>query len=1311
MARLYTGGAELGHAQADGLTINGAPTIDTAVKRTGAASYKATAVNAYHQRAFTGVLDRAYFFRCYYQFSNNPTGLHRLAKVMTAAAGGILFLEFLNGSRVLRITNSAGTVQATGTIVLNAGTWYQIEIMVDVPAAGNTPVEIRVDGVTEISGSFALGNTAPGQYRFGCTDGNLGGITALYYDDIAINDDQGSDQNSWPGAGSVYALLGAADPGTGTATTNWTKPGGATTNRHTSVGKPLVYQADSTSSADAEKFVRNPTNAASQFEIDVTDYTTAGIPAGDAIALVQPVAGTGSTSATDTTGSLEGLSNPVVASKAMTTFDNGIASATVTTWPRTDGNVVYNPSVTRGTRPRVRLARAAANRIVMCNLLALLVETSPPATIPISSGDTSVGADAQLVSSSSVSGDLGTGLNAQLANGNAPSVLFDGIDDRIITSVGGANITGNFMAAAIIKRNAMGGNREVIISASTTWYFSLDNNSQIELVGDSITTSPGGMLVTPSDGWVLIVVTKAAGTIKPRFHKYSYATGIWTHADAVSTLTDWGVDAVSALSHGRRDASQYAFNGNILISGMWGTDFSDSAVEALQLQNGLQEWVEANPIEGWRFDKNSGIEAFGKNVLELIDHSTEIAFGYSTSREINQGFLARGNKLEELKLWLKTVGTPPNATGVQIQICTDSGGYPNTVVGTLSIPIGSLSTTMTQYTWSGLNITLVPGNTYHILVQPDPWSAGVGGDSSNCFIVALGSPVIDGFSASYDTGSVWQPTFTTSVTVRLAFPGGSADQTGATGTTVDADGPTVWDDEIRTPVAAADTGTGTESQSVIQPISVNSADTGTSVESATISISISASDTGAGVNNQILTAVFTSADFNGATTESITLVARTTTGDVNGTVTEIGTIAVPVPASDVGAGVDVTTLKAVYASADTASDTESATLAPFGISSSDAGVGVDAQTPKAAYASAEIGSATDAITNRKIDDAEIAVGADGQSIITPGAAVDNEIGSGADTATVTKAVLTATETGTDTEATTLVFRITTPDINGVITESGSVSIGIVPISASDTGTSVESATVSVPVTASDTAVGVEVISALRLTSADTGAGIETTVPVTAISSSDSALGSQAQTEIVNLTAADTATSVETASGGVPISTADSAIGTDSASVVAATSKSSAEIATGTDSAAVTRIVQTTADTGVGIQATSLSAALSDLQTGSGSDSASMGKASLTTAESGLGIEQRILVARLFDFDVSIGIDVGLLETGYFMQGDESVILTDARIDAVMVDAVITGKITGAGATSAGTLVDAVITDGKVEIRQLSTPSLTNAKVE
>jgi hypothetical protein len=380
MARLFTSGAELGHVQAEGFTTpgaGGAPTFETTIKRTGVASLTVAAVNQYGNRALTTVLGRTYYFRFYYQFSNNPTALHRPFTTLTSG----IILEMVNTTRVLRILNLSATTLATGTTVLNEDTWYRIEVAVNVPAAGNGTVELKIDGNVEIaSASYSIGNSAITGCRFGF-GGNAGGITALYYDDMAINDDQGSDQNSYPGAGSVYALLPAADPQTGTAFANWTKPGGATTARHTSVDNvPPIYIADSTAAGDAEKMLRNPTNAASNLELDLTDYTTAGVPSGETIVLVQPIAGTGSSSATDTSGGLELVSNPAVTSKAITAFDNGIASTTATTWPRAEGNIVYNPTVTRGTRPRIRLARAATARTVMTNMLGLLVESQAGGT-------------------------------------------------------------------------------------------------------------------------------------------------------------------------------------------------------------------------------------------------------------------------------------------------------------------------------------------------------------------------------------------------------------------------------------------------------------------------------------------------------------------------------------------------------------------------------------------------------------------------------------------------------------------------------------------------------------------------------------------------------------------------------------------------------------------------------------------------------------------------------------------------------------------------------------------------------------------
>jgi hypothetical protein len=113
----------------------------------------------------------------------------------------------------------------------------------------------------------------------------------------------------------------------------------------------------------------------------------------------------------------------------------------------------------------------------------------------------------------------------------ADSLLFDGVDDKINFSNGGVPTIGPGMLAAIVKSAGVGGSNDIIMH-NTSWDLYRHTggtfrwwNGSAEHVGPSL-----------SDGvWYLVSMTKASGTVAPRFHVYNYNTATWTHADSGST--------------------------------------------------------------------------------------------------------------------------------------------------------------------------------------------------------------------------------------------------------------------------------------------------------------------------------------------------------------------------------------------------------------------------------------------------------------------------------------------------------------------------------------------------------------------------------------------------------------------------------------------------------------------------------------------------------------------------------------------------------------------------------------------------------
>lgn len=118
----------------------------------------------------------------------------------------------LNTDRTLTLTNSDGSLNASGSTVLATGTWYRLELYYDET---NNQGTVRLDGATEIAATTIDDVGGGGKAIFGVFDATTADI---YFDDIAINDTSGSYQTSWPGDGKIVHLK----PNAAGDNTGWT---------------------------------------------------------------------------------------------------------------------------------------------------------------------------------------------------------------------------------------------------------------------------------------------------------------------------------------------------------------------------------------------------------------------------------------------------------------------------------------------------------------------------------------------------------------------------------------------------------------------------------------------------------------------------------------------------------------------------------------------------------------------------------------------------------------------------------------------------------------------------------------------------------------------------------------------------------------------------------------------------------------------------------------------------------------------------------------------------------------------------------
>jgi len=203
------------------------------------------------------------------------------------------------------------------------------------------------------------------------------------FDDWATNDNNGADQNSWPGAGSVVLCKPISDSQDG----SWTGGAGGTgIDLSLAVSStPPVGTAAETNTTQIESVDSSGDNATDEYRANLTTYTDAGIGASDTINVLHPLINHGEDVSTGTkTGSFGLQSNP---SQTYATFtfgdDVGGLGTFPTNWRTKLSSPVYSPSVTKGSSPVLAVRKTdTGTRVASVDFMGLNVEYVPAAFNP-----------------------------------------------------------------------------------------------------------------------------------------------------------------------------------------------------------------------------------------------------------------------------------------------------------------------------------------------------------------------------------------------------------------------------------------------------------------------------------------------------------------------------------------------------------------------------------------------------------------------------------------------------------------------------------------------------------------------------------------------------------------------------------------------------------------------------------------------------------------------------------------------------------------------------------------------------------------
>lgn len=383
MARLITWGAEfgtgLGNAEHNNIgKLSGvAPTVETTIVRSGVYSLKCTAGQV--GMSYTvGQPDVTWWYlRCWVYVDG-----------VGASPQTVTLLRFFSniGNHTDFRLDSDGLLKAVravsmATMTMPLNQWVCLEI-----GRRNTSSTLRmqtiwrVNGAVLLSEDFTAGSTVDtNAVRWGNVATSTGTPPNIYIDDMALNDESGSYQNTFPGnSGKVVFLRAASD---NTVGADWKRgAGGAISgNAYDSVNNfPPVGVSNSapTDGAQIRDVVSNVSAPASNIDINLETYDSR-IPSSQKVTVLQPVAVLGDSSNTLTHDAEYGLlSNP---SSTRSTYTTGTTnSSTYPTFWTFPKDTLHEPTVTQSAAPVIRLGkRTAATTALMCCLIGAYVEYEP----------------------------------------------------------------------------------------------------------------------------------------------------------------------------------------------------------------------------------------------------------------------------------------------------------------------------------------------------------------------------------------------------------------------------------------------------------------------------------------------------------------------------------------------------------------------------------------------------------------------------------------------------------------------------------------------------------------------------------------------------------------------------------------------------------------------------------------------------------------------------------------------------------------------------------------------------------------------
>jgi len=272
------------------------------------------------------------FVRFYLNIATAPSEDINIFTIWNRGVDGLEGALMLETDRQLHWVDDEGNTDGQGSTVLGLNTWFRIDIHYN---SGSVAI-VQLDGVEELSAGTHTGDSVD-TILFGfCGSfsvcGDDGAQVDIFFDDIAVNDDSGSNQTSFPGAGSIVHM----------------QPNASGDNNGCSAGDDT--DVDEITPDDATTICVLDANS-DILDVNVESSSSAGIGSSDTITVVQ----VGVRQAGASTG-VHGWNMRVKSASGGTTSSGSAQTANTASYYTQDSGVPRTYSLTSYTDPTTSVA-------------------------------------------------------------------------------------------------------------------------------------------------------------------------------------------------------------------------------------------------------------------------------------------------------------------------------------------------------------------------------------------------------------------------------------------------------------------------------------------------------------------------------------------------------------------------------------------------------------------------------------------------------------------------------------------------------------------------------------------------------------------------------------------------------------------------------------------------------------------------------------------------------------------------------------------------------------------------------------------